>query len=192
MPVNLCVLRSGGDYKPEHVQRLATMVPDLVCLSDVPVDGVPCIPLLHDWPGWWAKLELCRPDIDGDVFYLDLDTTVYRMPRMPDRDTCLTDFGDGAVIGSGLLYLTEQTRQAMWATFTQDPQFHMLSHQKWPAGDQGFMLPFLRDAQRWQRIAKVYSYKIHCKKGVPHDAEIVCFHGKPRPWDLHEKTAGAT
>lgn len=183
-PHRLCVLRSGGDFLPDHVQRLARMVPGLVALSDVPVPGVPTIPLQHSWPGWWAKIEICRPDIAGDVFYVDLDTTILRMPNMPDSDTCLTDFGDPAVIGSGMLYLTERTRRAMWEEFIANPDLRMLIHQKWPAGDQGFMLPFLRNAKRWQHLCRVYSWKIHCKRGVPADADVVCFHGKPRPWEV--------
>jgi hypothetical protein len=182
--MNICVLRSGGDYKPEHVQRLAAMVPDLVCLSDAPVDGVPVIPLQYDWPGWWSKMELFRPDIKGNLFFFDLDTTVIKMPVTPSRDTVLTDFGDPQVIGSGLMYLTEATRERVWGDWIQCPDKHMARHVKWPAGDQGFLLPYLKGAGRWQSRANVYSYKIHCKKGIPLDAEVVCFHGKPRPWEI--------
>lgn len=160
------------------------MVPGLVALSDVPVDGVQTIPLAHDWPGWWSKLELFRPDIPGDLFYLDLDTTVVNMPQMPDGDCVLTDFGDPNVIGSGLMYLTEATRARIWKDWMRAPDAHMRNHKKWPAGDQGFLLPHLKGAKRWQHIAKVYSWKIHCKRGIPADADVVCFHGKPRPWDI--------
>lgn len=183
--MNLCVLRSGGDFKPEHVQRLARQVKNLVCLSDVEIEGIKTIPLQHDWPGWWAKMEIYHPDIKGDVFYLDLDTLVLKMPAMPSVDTVLTDFGDPHVIGSGLMYLTEATRAVIWQAFTANPGKAMGSHIKWPAGDQGFILPYLKHAQRWQKIAKVYSYKLHCKRGIPADAQIVCFHGKPRPWSLN-------
>lgn len=183
--MNICVLRSGGDFLPEHVQRLAKMIPDLVCLSDVPVDGVPVIPLRYDWPGWWSKMELFRPNIKGNLFYADLDTTIYNMPQMPLSDTVLTDFGDMKVIGSGLMYLTEATRAKVWAEWIKDPEGHMAKHTKWPAGDQGFLLPFLRGALRWQNMYRVYSYKIHCKKGIPEDADVVCFHGHPRPWDIN-------
>lgn len=184
MPSSVCVLRSGGDFMPEHVQRLARMVPRLIALSDVPIDGVPVIPLVHDWPKWWAKIELCRPDIQGDLFYLDLDTSVFRIPAMPNRDTVLTDFGDPDVIGSGLMFLTEATRARIWADWIADPAGHMQRHVKWPAGDQGFLLKHLKGAMRWQSIAKVYSWKVHCKRGIPADADVVCWHGKPRPWHV--------
>jgi hypothetical protein len=177
--VNICVLRSGGDYKPEHVQRLASMVPDLVCISDVFIDGVPVIPMLYDWPSWWSKLELCRPDIKGDLFYLDLDTTVISMPQMPTADTVLRDFMQPDVIGSGLMYLTEATRAHIWAHWIKSPGKHITRHII--KGDQDYLLQHLKDAQRWQDIAKVYSYKCH---GTPADADIICWHGKPRPWDI--------
>jgi hypothetical protein len=184
MATSICVLRSGGDFLPEHVHRLARMVPGLVALSDVPIEGIETIQLQYGWPGWWAKMEMFRPDIMGDVFYLDLDTLVLKMPAMPDSDTVLTDFGDPAVIGSGIMYLTEATRAAIWKAWIQDPMEHIGRHIKWPAGDQGFLLPYLKHAKRWQRLARVYSWKIHCKRGIPEDAEVVCFHGKPRPWDI--------
>ena len=35
------------------------------------------IELKHDWPGWWAKVELHRPDLPpGRTLYLDLDSHV--------------------------------------------------------------------------------------------------------------------
>lgn len=65
--IKLCVLRSGGDFKPEHVIRLSKQVKDLVCLSDVDIEGIKTIPLQYDWPKWRSKLEIMRPDISGDV-----------------------------------------------------------------------------------------------------------------------------
>jgi hypothetical protein len=180
--VTLCVLRSGGDFKPEHVQLLARQVKGLVCLSDVPVPGVQTIPLQYGWPGWFSKLEMCRPDIEGDVFYLDLDTVVHSLPEMPKSDTVLRDFYYPQRVGSGLMYLTEETRKKIWAKWIQAPEKHMrecVTFEKW--GDQGFIEEFVQHATRWQDIAKVYSYKAH---GFRADAQITCFHGKPRPWDL--------
>jgi len=76
----ICVMRSGGIYNAEWVRKLRDGVARhmslphrFVCLSDV---DVPCerIPLLHDWPGWWAKVELFRPGVvTGPTLYFDLD-----------------------------------------------------------------------------------------------------------------------
>ena len=46
------------------------------------------IKLLHgdDWPGWWSKMELYRPDLPaGRTLYLDLDSHVIR-PLQPILD----------------------------------------------------------------------------------------------------------
>ncbi|KKK78135.1 hypothetical protein LCGC14_2846620, partial [marine sediment metagenome] len=70
-------------YSVRWVKRLRNMVSRnlpiphrFVCLSNV--EG-PCerIPLLHNWPGYWSKIELFRPGIFEDrVLYLDLDLVV--------------------------------------------------------------------------------------------------------------------
>lgn len=79
-----CVLRSGGQYDASHVEGLKKQVahymPDahFVCLSDV---EVPCerIPLVTDWPGWFAKIELFEA-FKGQTLYLDLDTVLVADP----------------------------------------------------------------------------------------------------------------
>lgn len=179
----VCVLRSGGDFSPEHVRWLAKQVPGLVCLSDVPVPGVETIPLAHDWPGWWAKLEMFAPSLSGDVLMIDLDTVVKELPAQPERTTVLRDFTEPSIIGSGLMYVTADDRARVWAAWIADPAGHMAACKRWPKwGDQGFLMDHLADAARWQDSEPVYSYKVHCQRGMPTDAKVVCFHGKPRPW----------
>ncbi|KMU44917.1 hypothetical protein SEEN2TTA_06911, partial [Salmonella enterica subsp. enterica serovar Newport str. Pond080-2TTA] len=79
------VLRSGGDFSASDVQWLANQLPpgyEIICLTDVKnmlIPGVTCIPLIHKWNfcrGWWAKIELFRPDVEDDLFFLDLDTVI--------------------------------------------------------------------------------------------------------------------
>lgn len=192
MVTKLCVLRSGGEYKPKHVRWLADQVPGLTCLSDVPVDGVPTITLPYDFPGWWAKMCMFSPSlIQGDIFYLDLDTVV---PGSVDglieaangKTTMLSDFYWPDKPASGLMYIAESDKRHVWAEWMKDPEVHM----KWRGGkgtigDQGFLGRVLPDVQRWQAVApgKVVSYKVHCKGGLPKGVDVVCFHGVPRPWD---------
>lgn len=182
MALNVCVLRSGGDFKPEHVNRLAAMVPDLICLTDMQVEGVKTIPLQHDWPKWWSKINIFSPDIESDIMYFDLDTTVLKMPVMPTKTTVLRDFTDHRVIGSGLMFIKHEDKAQVWDDFVKNARHIMDTCKHWPNyGDQGYLRRFFIRAQKWQDIAKVYSYKMH---GFPDDAEVVCFHGKPRPWDI--------
>lgn len=184
----VCVLRSGGEYRPEHVQWLARQVDMLQCLSDVPVPGVPCIPLQHDWPGWWSKLELFRPDIDGDLMYIDLDTVVLRdlgplIDATGGKTTMLSDFYWPDRPASGLMYIAERDKAKVWKEWMRCPEQHMATPAaRGTLGDQGFLGRVL-SPQRWQDISpgKVASYKVH---GHSPDVDVVCFHGKPRPWDV--------
>lgn len=75
------VLKSGGEYKPEHVLRMLEMLDRyvdcparFVCYSDIDIPDVTVRPLLHDWQGWWSKIEMFR-DVE-DSFYIDLDMTI--------------------------------------------------------------------------------------------------------------------
>ena len=183
MVTKVCVLRSGGDYRPEHVQRLASMVPGIVCLSDVDVPGVECRPLMTDWQGWWSKMEAFGPSINGDMLLIDLDTTVFRLPAMPSVTTVLPDFYRPHLMGSGFMYVTEADRARCWEIFRANPKHHMArctTREAW--GDQGFLMPLIGKSPRWGRT--VVSYKVHCQKGIPPGTEVICFHGKPRPWDI--------
>lgn len=182
--IKACVLRSGGDFRPEHVQWLARQVPGLVCLSDAPVEGVQTIPLQHDWPGWWAKMAMFSPNvIDGDVLMLDLDTVVLSMPDEPSETTVLQDFTVPSVMGSGFIYVKEADRRRVWDTWMTDPEGHMAACSSWPKwGDQGFLQDHIGQSAKWG--GEVRSYKRHCILGVPAGTKVVCFHGKPRPWDV--------
>lgn len=182
--MNICVLKSGGEFNESHVHRLAEQVPDLVCLSDIKIKGIEIIPMSNNWPKWWSKLELFNPSIKGDLFYFDLDTLVIKMPVTPSATTVLTDFGDKNVIASGLMYLKEDDRTKVWNEWIKSPQSHMSNHIKWPAGDGGFLNKFYHKCQRWQDISNIYSWKYHCAKGIPADAQVVCFHGRIRPWHI--------
>ena len=178
-----CVLRSGGDFGPAHVQWLARQVPGLVCLSDVPVPGVETIPLQHGWPGWWSKMEMFGPSLEGDVLMIDLDTVVLSLPAEPSETTVLRDFTEPSVMGSGFMYVTAADRARVWDAWLSDPERHMRDNARWPKwGEQGFLQDHIGGAAKWGR--EVVSYKVHCRGGVPDGASVVCFHGKPRPWDV--------
>lgn len=183
MVTPVCVLRSGGDFRPEHVTRLAGMVPGLVCLSDVPIPDVPAKMLHRPWPKWWSKLCAFDPSIiAGDVLLIDLDTLVIRVPAMPTATTVLSDFYRPHLMGSGFMFLTEADRARCWQEFERDPEGHMrrcTTREAW--GDQGFLNPIIGGSQRWGE--NVVSWKVHCQNGIPPSADVVCWHGQPRPWD---------
>jgi hypothetical protein len=181
-----CALKLGGDFNADHAAWLARQVPGLVCVTDEEVPGVPTVKPELDLPGWWIKMNMFSPSVlRGDVLMMDLDTVVLSMPALPDRSTVLEDFSWPGLIGSGFMFVTAADRARIWADFTRDPQAVIATHKKWPKhGDQGYLFQHLGAAQRWQSVAKVYSFKTHCEARLPTDAQVVCFHGKPRPWEV--------
>jgi hypothetical protein len=196
-----CVLRSGGDYHPWHVawlhSQIARHLPGarFVCLSDILVT---CerVPLLYDWPGWWAKMELFRPDIQEDILFFDLDTVIVgdlSAAASVGRTTVLRDPNAPDIVNSAVMYLTEPDRARVWQKWISDPAGHMKRCS--PFGDQAFIGEVLHGSARWQDVlpGALLSYKIDILKGlsispesavVPADCVVVYFHGRPRPWHI--------
>ncbi len=201
----VCVLRSGGHYDVDYVEKLLNGVwkhlklpHQFVCLTDV--EGLPCatIALTHDWPGWWAKMELFRPDIYGDILYFDLDTVI--CGDLTDiasvrQLTMLSDFYQHAPVASGLMYLPWFERGAIWREWMKDPEGNI--ERLASRGDQAFLQEhFNKKAARWQNLlpGQVLSYKAHVRAAtniresgdgsIPAGARAICFHGHPRPREM--------
>lgn len=142
-----------------------------------------------------AYERMFAPWIKGDFLFMDLDTSI--VGDISDllncaRSTVLRDFYQPSLIGSGLMFWKEEDRAQVWDAFIADPERHIkecTTRAKW--GDQGFLQQFADKLQLWQdNTSKVVSYKVHCQGGVPHGASIVCFHGKPRPWNVGIRAKG--
>lgn len=180
----VCALKLGGDFGPEHVRWLAKQVPDIVCISASPIPGVTTIRPEMDLPSWWIKMNVFSPSmIPGDLMYFDLDTVVLDVPKA-DRTTVLRDFYYPETMGSGLMYIAQKDKARVWDAFMERPSLHM--RRCCIGGDQQFLQDHIGGAQKWQDVARVYSYKAHCQDGLPTDAQVVCFHGRPRPWQVRE------
>lgn len=189
------VLRSGGEYRPEHVDRLAKQVrahlpgADIVCFSnvDVPVER---IPLRHDWPGWWSKMELFRPDIEGDLLFMDLDTAI--VGSLADMAAAtgpviMRDVYRPQGLQSSIMAIPHAIKGQVWQAFTARADRHMRRYRR--GGDQAFLENHtVIRWRRWQDICpgQLVSYKADVKRlgHVPAGARAVVFHGKPRPWEV--------
>lgn len=188
-----CVLKSGGDFHYDYVARLVDGIRNnlssdmrIVCLSDV---SVPCesVPLLFDWPGWWSKLELFRPDIEDDILYFDLDTVI--VGDLTDivsvkKLTMLSDFYVPQSPASGMMFIPNERKIEIWRAWTKEPEAIMKRCGR--CGDQMFLKERWSEVDRWQDIlpGQVISYKVHAINETPKDARVVCFHGKPRPHEV--------
>jgi len=203
----LCVLRSGGGYDAEWVRKLrdgcARQIQRkhrFVCLSDV---DVPCerIPLQHDWPGWWAKIEMFREGvIEGETLYLDLDTVLVgkvEIIRNGVDFAMLQSFwpdgviGSGSQVGSGVMWFSgDNVPHNVYSKFARQPKAYMAHYERNRSGtyvgDQGFLWDCLGPdiAKINDYIPGIKSYKMHCKRMLPQDASIVCFHGVPKLTDV--------
>jgi len=205
-PTIVSVLRTGGDYGPDHVVALQAGVRRhlpcphrFLCLSNIAISGVETRPLQRpSWPGWWSKMEMFSPlthDL-GDFLYLDLDTVIVgELTEIATVGvfTVLRDFYHRGRpdrqdwIGSGLMYLPRTLLPRIWALWSPDATRNM--QRAGPRGDQGglMLLGLHHEAERWQDILphQVVSYKVHVQahRGqIPPGARVICFHGKPRPW----------
>lgn len=211
----VCVLRSGGDFRPEHVKELFLQVvqhwpedgtsPNCAVLTDTAPElygllgdlGVVRIPLCHDYPRWWSKLELFRPDLLeklGDILYFDLDTVI--VGDLGDIVqvsylTMLADFYRPDRLASGMMFLPRRVRTAVWERWWPDAVGHMRHYR----GDQEFLqVAWAGKAERWQDLlpGQVISYKAHVQRNrqALEAARVVCFHGRPRPWQLPQGALG--
>lgn len=189
-----CVLRSGGPYTVEYVERLADGVRahlpnvEVVCLSDVPVP-VERIPLMHGWPGWWSKIELFRPGLfDGPVLYLDLDTFIVgdlsEIGGHQHRFTMLSDFFRPHAPASGVMAWSGDW-SPLYRIFLRSPELYMRTYRirdRW--GDQAFIAEHLPvKVDRFQALfpGQILSRKVG---GDRSNARIVCSHGRPRPHEV--------
>jgi hypothetical protein len=196
----ICVLRSGGIYGPNDVAKLQHNVAQklslphrFVCLSDI---QVPCerIAMQHNWPGWWAKIELFRPGvISGPTIYLDLDNVV--LADFAEITQCGHDFAlmqnlsRPHMVSSAVMWHYHNAPQIVYEKFVVSPQHWVKYHQDNRSGpylgDQAFIWDALNRDVPVLETEKygICSYRLHVKdQGKPPDwCKIVCFGGKYKP-----------
>lgn len=203
------VLRSGKEYNASHVTALVDGVKrngggdvPFVLLTDDLSAGTASgadvtIRLAYDWRGWWSKMALFDPALDGlgDILYFDLDTVIVGdLSEILAHSslTLLRDFYRVRGLGSGLMRLPVASRRCVWEAWSRHPQYWMSTLR----GDQDFLERHYLGADRWQDVlpGQVLSYKVHIQpwlnvtiprtreRVVPEGARVVCYHGRPRPW----------
>ena len=199
------VLRSGGDYNHEHVQWLYKQLPDdieKICFTDLTIPGVQTIRLTENLTGWWSKIEIYDPGkVNEDIFYIDLDVGIVGDLTDILQNTRLTMLSDfffpQKTKNSAIMRIPHEEKYKVWEAFKRYPELFMSRYQS--GGDQEFISKIYPQAAIWQDIlpGQIVSYKKHviAKKknehatgngSVPPGTRIVCFHGKPRPWDCGE------
>ncbi|MDB4726530.1 hypothetical protein OAF54_03745, partial [bacterium] len=222
----LCVYQPSAVYTPEYVLNLQDAVAShlpaqhqFVCMTELPIPGVPCIKLDKGWPGWWSKMEMFAPDMEkyGRILYIDLDTVITGdisdiAGYDGDAPAIVRDFIHGGPSQSILSYRAEQFDH-VWKIFSMAPERWMEDGDKMRPpnfGDQIMMNevqhPF--EFNYWQDLlpGQIISYRLDCKKSnvidiLPDDARMISFHGRDKPhsrtgwvreyWAQHEERAYA-
>lgn len=206
----VCVLRPSADFDAEKVQRLKYMVDkyyscayDFLCFTNEHVPKVETIPFVHNWRGWYSKLELFRKGVlSGQVVYLDLDTVL--VGDVTDIFDTKYEFATISAWKNGKTTPVLSSAFMMWDA-DQDlsvihdsfkPSKILAYEQGWERwGDQGFLQDHL--PCRWSHVletewpGRVMGFKHHIWGNTkneyaapPKGASVVCFSGKPRPWKL--------
>lgn len=203
--VNVVCLKWGSKYGPEYVNRLyagvkrnTTVNFKFWCFTDdatgiiSEVNTVP-LPYANQLDSWWNKLNLFSNDLpfdkDSTIFYIDLDTLIVNnIDNIISTDTqnlvVLRDFYHGVVksatlVGSGLMMWKHGLYNHIWEKFMVDPEKHVADAKTY--GDQWWIEKQVSDPIFWQDLypEQVVSFKVHCRKGLPNNARVICYHGRP-------------
>lgn len=207
-----CVWRTGNSGYDAHdyVGRMARAVARnlaqphrFVCLSDStrgPV-GIERIPLLHNWPGFWSKVELFRPGLfTGPVIYLDLDTVVCGSldpiaGAMVDHPLlCSWDMQHGWINSSFLAWSVDLS--CVYETMAADPAAIMRQHDGrgpwW--GDQGHLQVTLQDRGiPWAWVQQAVPHAVAWQpvplrgQPAPPGTAVSMWYGHPKPHELAER-----
>ena len=214
-----CCLKSGGIYNWEYVNRLYKGVEEnlnysykFVILTDMgeftykEAQSLPSNVEVHclqmDLPKYWSKIELFQ--LKGEVIYFDLDTIILKpINNLVYRILC--DIGESV---SNSFYMLKAFRIGeVWASgimaWTGDWSWLMDEFDRSsdiPGGRRSWEQRYIKEKLKSRGVKigavndylpKIYSYKHHCRNGIPNGAGIVCFHGKPNPqevgWLIGEK-----
>jgi len=191
----ICVLKTGGDFDADYFQHITNSIKDKVgtpfhfCFItdlDTRNRSNAYIPLMKNYPGWWSKLEAFR--IHGPCIYLDLDTVVLRSISNFAKIVCkqekgfwmLEPFRATEEWASGVMAWNGDYRWLFNELTTDD-----ILRYEW---DQRYISAKLKERcvliNRVQEYVKVMSYKKQARHLKEVDADIVCFHGKPRPHEV--------
>lgn len=137
--------------------------------------------------GWWAKIHLFKPGLfEGRCLYFDLDTVI-----VGSLEDLVQYDGDFAGISDFYDQRRLQTGVMAWEAGEADSVYERwvaCGKPEFPVGDAGWIGTVVPSADRLDRVfpGQIVSFKRDCLDGVPDDARVVCFHGKPRPHHLKE------
>jgi hypothetical protein len=168
---------------------------EFICFSDVELP-FQRVPLVTDWPAWWAKMEIYGSSLQGPLLVMDLDTVIlgkfepsaeHLTRSWVMRHFTRDGFAAPEEFSCGIMLVTEDFRRKVFEHFSRDPAFYMRESlgddQKYFKKYWGTSLERFQDAFPDQFV----SFKLHvAQHGLREDNVFVNFHGLPRPWQVKE------
>jgi len=145
------------------VRRWSTSPYEFVCLSnhEFVIDGVTVLPLLHDWQGWWSKIEIFRADLPfkyDRVLYLDLDLVILQEidffvmnghgNRMMISPAQTKDKGNPRMshgYNSSVMSFNTGTMSEIYDAFKEAPEYFMANYRS----DQDYLKRFWSDFTKY-------------------------------------------
>jgi glycosyltransferase involved in cell wall biosynthesis len=201
------VLKSGGDFAFRDVELIARHIngkwrsevkPRIICLWDkitksVNMGMVEFIPLTNDLKGTWARMQCYSPEMEQyrPFLYVDLDTAViqsleniFELIENPDMFILLEDFYQKGQLATGLVWFPANHEGIKKVWENRDN----ITTGSWRM--DYFLRQHIKPDTYWQRLTNtIYDFKPQPKgilSELPKDADLVCFHGKPRIFQCAE------
>jgi len=207
--IQVVLIKQGKKFSAEYVNRLAWDIKKALGLphyrhlyTDDPdhVDtDLVNVHLLHQLTGgvplegWWNKMALFRDRAIKEkdrILWLDLDTVILGnidfLFARSDPFVMLRDFFyPDKHWNSSIMLIEGNAYSWIWDQFVSNMNFYQRC-----GGDQQAIEYMLREKNLEPVLAqdlwpgKIVSYKADCLEGVPPNAQIVCFHGRPMPHEV--------
>jgi|SRR5210317_564453 len=176
--------QSEVDILQGMVERNLSLPHEFICITE------------SDLPGWWGKVRLFQ-NAKSRNLWLDLDVVITGpLDRMVTRlDNGIRICKNWAQSGYGGCQSSVMYWEGDNGRIISDEFDPAIAH--WPPrnepgilwGDQEWITQ-LRDEKRidveYFSPVDVVSYKYHCTNGLPKDAKVAVFHGKPKPYEVND------
>lgn len=197
--LDIVTMKFGEKYSSDWANRLFAGVKRhcsvpfrFVCFTEKPKDLHSDIHIeqREDLSGWWNHLyafsgwtgyRQMMIDIDDVITGPLDDLATYDGPHAVNSDVYNSKNVDG-----GFQLISPGNGLKLWKQFIVNPSA-VRSHYY---SDKQFYIAHINDSLRVDNLfpGQWVSYKVHCQnKGLPENARIVGFHGKPKPDEVNEE-----
>lgn len=207
-----CVYSKSKDFSIDYVKVFANIFKDLgfplICFTDYEGGGFPSnverIPLKYSWgKGWWAKMELFRPDVHPyNLFFTDLDN-IFLSPATLKKDfidRLENDYSDRPLmikdldhsqkrLQSAIMWIPHSTKGIVWQPFIKAPEDAINASGIY--GDAKIIRKYLINGETCDTFQdvfgedKIISFHLHWRRMDPRKRNnlhpmVMCFHGAGR------------